>query len=101
MLTTLQDSALVYERNQWGLRLGPLLRLWESLAPSMPNFAQSTLPSTGTVSPLEAFLASEAAFAQQLVATISTGLSSLSDLVYGSGVLTPQVQVGAISTVMT
>lgn len=82
-----------YERMRWAARLGPLLRLWESLLPSLPNFAQLALPITASSSPLDAFLASEAGFAQQLVTTVSTSLASLSGVVLGSTVLTPQVQV--------
>lgn len=90
----LQESALGYERNRWAAHLGPLLRLWESLLPSLPNLAQLAQPPTAAHSqPLDLFLASEAAFAQQLVTAISSSLAGLSDLVTGAGVLTPQLQV--------
>lgn len=83
-----------YERNRWAAHLGPLLRLWESLLPLLPNLAQLAKPSTaGPSQPLDLFLASEAAFAQQLVTAISSTLAGLSDLVTGAGVLTPQLQV--------
>ena len=91
MVSALQESALGYERSRWAAQLGPLLKLWGSLSPSIPNFAQLAVPSTG--SPLDVCLASEVSFAQQLVASVSASLSSLSDLVVQSGVLTPQVQV--------
>ena len=94
MICGLQESALGYERNRWAAHLGPLLRLWGSLLPSLPNLAQLTQPPTAAHSqPLDLFLASEAAFAQQLVTAISSSLAGLSDLVTGAGVLTPQLQV--------
>ncbi|KAL0047749.1 hypothetical protein WJX82_010930, partial [Trebouxia sp. C0006] len=92
LVTTSQESALGYERMRWAAQLGPLLRLWESLLPSLPNFAQLALPITASSSPLDAFLVSEAGFAQQLITAVSTSLTSLSDVVLGSTVLTPQVQ---------
>ncbi|KAL0028751.1 hypothetical protein WJX79_004868 [Trebouxia sp. C0005] len=91
-ITTSQESALGYERMRWAAQLRPLLRLWESLFPSVPNLAHLALPATASSSPLDAFLASEAGFAQQLVTTVSISLASLSEVVLGSTVLTPQVQ---------
>lgn len=89
----MQDVGLGYERNKWAAQLGPLLRLWESLAPSLSSIVKLTVPETASKSPLDEFLVSEVTFAQQLVATVANSLSSLSDLLLGSGVLTPTVQV--------
>ena len=89
----LQDAGLGYERKRWAVQLGPLLRLWESLTPSLASIVKLTVPKTATKSPLDAFLVSEVTFAQQLVANVASSLSSLSELVLGSGVLTPTVQV--------
>ena len=92
-----------YERNRWAAHLGPLLRLWESLLPSLPNLAHLAQPSsTGAhPQPLDLFLAAEAAFAQQLVTAISSSLARLSDLVTGAGVLTPQLQVWHTACIAT
>ena len=89
----LQDAGLSYERNKWAVQLAPVLRLWESLTPSLASIVKLTLPNTASESPLDAFLVSEVTFAQQLVANVASSLSSLSDLVLGSGVITPTVQV--------
>ena len=83
----------MYEPKKWAVQLGPLLRLWESLTPSVANIIKLTVPKTASKSPLDAFLVSEVNFAQQLVANVASSLSSLSDLVFGSGVLTPEAQV--------
>ena len=88
-----QESALGYERTRWAQQLGPVLRLWESFTPSLFKLSQLALPATSAGSLLDAFLSSEVAFAQQLVVTVGTSLASLSDLVQGAGLLTPQVQV--------
>lgn len=95
----MQDVGLGYERNRWAIQLGPLLRLWESLTPSLSSIAQLAVPKTAMSSPLDEFLVSEVAFAQQLVATVASSLSSLSDLVLGSGVLKPTLQVGSMPIV--
>ena len=89
----LQDVGLSYERSKWAVQLGPFLKLWDSLTPSLSSIVKLTVPKAASKSPLDAFLISEVAFAQQLVATVASSLSSLSDLVLGSGVLTPTVQV--------
>ena len=89
----MQEVGLGYERNRWANQLGPLLRLWESLTPSLSSIAQLAVPKTTTASSLDEFLVSEVVFAQQLVATVASGLSSLSEVVLGSGALTPTVQV--------
>ena len=90
---TLQDAGLSYKRDRWAVQLGPLLRLWESLTPSLASIVKLTLPKTASKSPLDEFLLSEVTFTQQLVANVASSLSSLSDLVLGSGVLTPTLQV--------
>ena len=90
----LQDAGLSFERNKWAVQLGPLLRLWESLTPSLASIVKLTLPKTASKSSLDEFLVCEVTFAQQLVANVASSLSSLSDLVLGSGVLTPTLQVG-------
>lgn len=97
VVCAMQDVGLGYERNRWAIQLGPLLRLWGSLTPSLSSIAQLAVPKTATSSSLDEFLVSEVAFAQQLVATVASSLSSLSDLVLGSGVLTPTVQVCQLS----
>lgn len=89
----LQDVGPSYERSKWAVQLGPFLKLWDSLTPSLSSIVKLTVPKAASKSPLDAFLISEVAFAQQLVATAASSLSSLSDLVLGSGVLTPTVQV--------
>lgn len=89
----LQDVGLSYERSKWAAQLGSFLKLWDSLTPSLASIVKLTVPRAASKSPLDAFLLSEVVFAQQLVATVASSLSSLSDLVLGSGVLTPTVQV--------
>lgn len=44
-------------------------------------------------SPLDACLASEVAFAEELVDCVAASLSGLADVVLGGGTLTPQLQV--------
>ena len=87
----MQDSALGFERSRWAAQLTPLLKLWQSLAPSLPQLATMLPPPSD--SPLNAFLASEVAFAEQLFTAVSSSISSLAELVLGSGVLTPETQV--------
>ena len=76
--------------------LGPLLRLWQSLTPSLPNFAQlaaSMQTLAAAQSPLDACLASEVAFAQGLVSTVAAGLGGLAEVTLGSATLEPRLQV--------
>ena len=87
----MQDSALGFERSRWAAQLTPLLRVWQSLAPSLPQL--TTMLPLPSDSPLDAFLTSEVAFADQLVTAVTTNISSLAELVLGSGVLTPETQV--------
>ena len=87
----MQESALGYERTRWAAQLNPLIKLWQSLMPSLPQFNAMPKPASG--SPLDAFLASEAAFAEQIAATVSSNINSLAELVLGSGVLALETQV--------
>ena len=96
----MQDVAVGYERSKWGAQLSPFFRLGDSFAPLLARLAQLKLPSAASQSSLDAFLVSEVAFAQQLVTTIATDLTSLSHLVLGSGILTPPLQVCSIPNIV-
>lgn len=64
--------------------------------PTLPDFTQlrATLQSLQSAkTPLEACLASEVAFAQQLVSAVAASLSGLAEVVLAAGTLTPQLQV--------
>lgn len=99
-LAAWQELALGYDRSRWAAQLAPLLQLWQSLTPSLPNFAllassMQKLASSGT--PLDACLASEIHFAQGLVNSVAAGLERLAEVILGSGTLEPKLQVDTCS----
>ena len=96
----MQDVAVGYEHSKWAVQLAPFFRLGESFGPLMARLSQLKLRAAAPTSPLDAFLVSEVAFTQQLVANLASDFSSLSDLVKGSGILTPALQVSNIPTIV-
>ena len=95
MLFALQRTASIFDRAAWAAQLAPLMKLWDSLAASQPQMLHQQQQPAGAVNaaPLDAFVAQEAAAARLLATAMHGSLASLKQMLAGTAVLTPAVQV--------
>ena len=97
--SALQRTASAFDRAAWAAQLAPLVKLWDSLAASQPQMLHQAQPPAGAANaaPLDAFVAQEAAAARLLAAAVHGSLASLKQMLAGTAVLTPAVQVSCMN----
>ena len=108
-----------FDREVWRAKLAPLLEQWQYLADKYPallgltknvNVGLARRPITGagvkkaeldvasvseTIDPITGFVAMEHAIAMAITAEVSSTLAALRKVVYGTALLTPQIQAVA------
>jgi len=95
-LAVSSSSLVRFDRDVWRTQLTPLLQLWEKYSTrdnrSLLNRPPKLAKKEEHYTPLEAFIVLENAKAANLLALISSALGGISGVMYGSGLLTPDIQ---------
>ena len=105
-------SSFKFNREQWRVELGPIIELWDRLTKSSRDVLSR--PSRGggggsggggsksnrddgadNVLPLMQFVNMESQFAYDIVSVVDTNMKAIKRVVFGSGLLTPQIQSNA------
>ncbi|CAK4090165.1 unnamed protein product [Aphanomyces euteiches] len=94
-LTSSEQASSKFDREKWRVLLGPLIENWTKLTASFNFEAASAHGSKDNkvVTPVEAFVAMENAAATDLAIHVNNGLQSLKKVIYGTGLLTPAIQM--------
>ena len=85
---------LKFDREKWSIMLGPLIKLWKSLhkqitEKGLPQIRDKQLASED---PVESFIYSEAFNCYQMIDVIEQSIEGISKVIYGSGLLTSDIQ---------
>ena len=88
-----------FNREQWRTELGPLIELWDRLIKSSRDVLDKPKKSRSTnkgnddkLLPLSQFVEMESSFAYDIVSLVDSNMKALKKVVFGSGLLTPQIQ---------
>ena len=84
-----------FDREQWRSELGPIIELWDRLTKSDKSiFNRPSLDgkSESSALPLTQFVQMENTFAFDVLSLVNSNMKDLKRVVFGSGLLTPQIQ---------
>ena len=89
---------LRFDREKWSTMLGPIIKLWKGLYSQVtdkgvPQIREKQLASDD---PLESFVYAEAYNCYNMLDKINKSIEGLSQVLFGSGILTSEVQTEAI-----
>jgi dynein heavy chain 2 len=106
-LSTIGSEASKFDREKWKLQLSPVLDLWKQMTSSSPlstNSGKGVSPNKrGALSgdksedPISNFVNMECDLAKDICNIVEGTLSSLNKVLFGSGLLTPAIQLVASS----
>ena len=102
-LSTLDAHASKFDREKWRAQLGPILEMWQQLTSTNPGLIEknrgkmSKTAAPGSNNSLDDFVLMENKLANDLCMLVDNILSSLKKILFGSGLLTPAIQVAASS----
>jgi dynein heavy chain 2 len=106
VLSSSDAEASKYDREKWRTQLGPVMELWQQLVSSSPGVvskkagrdstSQSSHANNKKVNdPVDDFVAMEYELAGEICSVVDASLSGLKKVLFGSGLLTPAIQVAA------
>ena len=90
------SSGTKFNREHWRAELGPIIELWDRLTKSdrsVLSRAPGADQSVEEVMPLSQFVRMESIFASDIIQLVDQHMKAIKRVVYGSGLLTPQIQV--------
>jgi dynein heavy chain 2 len=85
---------LKFDREKWSTVLGPLIKLWKNLHKQvtdkgLPRITDKLINSDD---PVESFIYTEAFNCYQMLEVIDTSIEGINKVIYGSGLLTSEIQ---------
>jgi dynein heavy chain 2 len=90
-----------FDREMWRLKLSPLLGLWEKLAVKSDRGVLSRAPKSKTpeseMLPVDSFVVLENNRVTDVLSMLADSLGAINAVVYGSGLLTPQIRDDALA----
>lgn len=98
-LSASEATAQKFDREKWRAQLGPLLENWAKVTANLQldgNAASSAGPKNDNLlamSPSDAFVSMENQYAQELAHQVNGGLQALKKVIFGTGLLTPAIQI--------
>lgn len=89
-----------FNREQWRTELGPVIELWDRLTKSSRDVLSRPARAKegdgkNSLLPLPQFVDMESKFAYDIVNVVDNNMKALKRVVFGSGLLTPQIQANA------
>jgi dynein heavy chain 2 len=97
-LNTLESSTTAadqFNREEWKKQLGPMLEMWQKICTADLKQQPAELPADqlAQMSPVDSFVVMENKAAWEMVMLVEGDLGSLRKILFGSGLLTPQVLI--------
>ena len=102
-LSTLDAHASKFDREKWRAQLGPILEMWQQLVSTNTGLIEKSRGKSAKASvsssqnSLDDFVVMENKLANELCMMVDGVLSSLKKILFGSGLLTPAIQIAASS----
>jgi len=97
MLSVIDAEGQKYDREKWRVQLNPILELWQQLLSSSGGSLRKAGGAgdrdRAPVSPIEDFVDLEIELGTNVCVVVDTSLSALRKVLFGSGLLTPNIQI--------
>ena len=98
------SESLLFDREIWRSKLGPLLEHWQHLTAKYPALnAKASLGALNTVelkNPIAGFVATEILAAESILLHVSSQMATLKKVIYGTALLTPFIKTTATCLLM-
>ena len=98
------SESLLFDREIWRSKLGPLLEHWQHLTAKYPALnAKASLGALNTVelkNPIAGFVATEILAAESILLHVSSQMATLKKVIYGTALLTPFIKTAATCLLM-
>ena len=98
-LSSIENQSSKYDREKWRSQLNPILDLWQQLTSSNDIISRNIKVSKATddEDPLVSFVNMECDLAGEICNMVDSTLVALKKVLFGSGLLTPAIQLAATS----